>query len=533
METIETPKAKTGTDDVYHAYMQRMQASFTKAAQALDVLFYVDVDDLFESYLAALPQEQRQYHNCNCCRNFVNRYGNLVTIDGEGNLHSLIWNPDDAHEPMYSNATFAMKGLVEEGKVGGVFASSLPWWGTSKTGIWEHMSLMPPAKHVYRSLTKSDSEYMAEKKEDLRTVAYALSQYPLPLLDKVLQVLDSDKLYRTEKVEGPAKWLHGLQKSLSVVKGRRRANMLWKAVGEAPAGFCHPRSSMVGTVLDDLAAGKDFEQVKASFNAKMAPLRYQRPTAAPKAGNIEQAEKLVAQMGIADSLKRRIARLDEVLLHAFWTQSQAPGTDDKAGSVFGHLKPKATKVLPALAIPPKVITWVKFLATVLPAAQQVEYLTTAGRRNFMTFVTEKVDGSPQILQWDNPYSWFVTNAGSLARDHDLPSNAFVNVPGIAGMPYTWGGGKYSHFGESVAFLLDGASSESNSLCLFPEILKSELHEVRATIEAYSQAGRMELKSGAAVAIRLTGHDGRIQFGPETFRVTADGVQTLYSIDRWD
>ena len=76
METIETPKSKTGTDEVYHAYMQRMQASFTKAAQAVDVLFYVDLDGLFDHYLAALPEEQRQYHNCNCCRSLVSTVTN-------------------------------------------------------------------------------------------------------------------------------------------------------------------------------------------------------------------------------------------------------------------------------------------------------------------------------------------------------------------------------------------------------------------------------------------------------------------------
>lgn len=52
-------------------------------------------------------------------------------------------------------------------------------------------------------------------------------------------------------------------------------------------------------------------------------------------------------------------------------------------------------------------------------------------------------------------------------------------------------------GEGAFFILkDCRDLNTPHLCLFPEFLKHELREIRSTIEAYSQAGKM---GGAAEA----------------------------------
>jgi hypothetical protein len=47
-------------------------------------LFRTNVTDLFDSYLAGFADPvERQYHNCSCCRHFLNHYGSLaVIVDG-------------------------------------------------------------------------------------------------------------------------------------------------------------------------------------------------------------------------------------------------------------------------------------------------------------------------------------------------------------------------------------------------------------------------------------------------------------------
>jgi hypothetical protein len=98
----------------------------------------------------------------------------------------------------------------------------------------------------------------------------------------------------------------------------------------------------------------------------------------------------------------------------------------------------------------------------------------------------------------------------------------------------WGVGPSSHI-EAAFFLLEGCEDKKYrtdaGLALFPSCLKAELHEVRTTIEAYSQTGTLEpLISGASAAgLRLQKGAG---YGVQ-FRVTSGGKTQEYTIDRWD
>lgn len=61
-----------------------------------------------------------------------------------------------------------------------------------------------------------------------------------------------------------------------------------------------------------------------------------RPTAAPSAGNVAQAEKVVAALRSAGALSRRFAKLEDIQTIWKWT---APATPQRAnGGVFGHIK---------------------------------------------------------------------------------------------------------------------------------------------------------------------------------------------------
>ena len=146
------------------------------------------------------------------------------------------------------------------------------------------------------------------------------------------KLLDSEQLYRSEKVAGPARWLMALHERLAAIKKKPhvREAIVWRAVATAPPGFCHVRSTMVGTLLADLAAHMPFHQVRRRFSDKMHPLQYQRPTAAPSAGNIAQAEKAMKELDAAGALARRFARLED-LQATLWTPP-APAAPPREGN---------------------------------------------------------------------------------------------------------------------------------------------------------------------------------------------------------
>ena len=382
-------------------------------------------ENLFDVFLDSIPQEDRQYHNCSCCRHFVNRYGSIVSVNDDGSTKSAVWSVQNAPD-YYKPAMEAMIAKIKKSKISGVFLTSESELGNFTTGVWHHFSLNIPKDVRYRRGRLTAGQAMAEKREDLKNVMRAVSEFKHETVKQAVAILKTDALYRSEKLLGAAEWLE----SLYSIKNR---NLIWRHIASAPAGFCHPRSSMIGTLLEDLEQGMSFDLVSRRFADKMHPLRYQRPQAAPTAGAIQQAEKLFAELGLGPSLRRRYARFEEV--ETFWTPKQKK--EEKSESLFGHLTPKGEQPRNISQMPEVTMTWVKFRDTVLPDAEEIELLTPAygSRLPIATILTSADMDAPPILQWDtqekrNPFSSYVWHGGSDMAQFGLANNSFVKVKGI-------------------------------------------------------------------------------------------------------
>jgi hypothetical protein len=532
----DVPDVVSGNhDDVeYDAFLARVQARFSANIGAASPLFTTDAEGMWTAYLDSFSPEQRQYHNCHSCRQFIERFGALVTIDDAGMTASAVWNENDAPE-LYRPAVRAMERLARRGRVTGVFLSADAVWGSPVTGIWRHFAVTPPKAMIYnRRAILTAEQAMAEKREDYGIVQRALAEFSQPMVEQALTLLQTESLYRSEKVLGPAQWLRDLHVARGAAKGTARDNVTWKAVATAPTGFCHPRSSMVGTLLEDIAAGLDFSEVSRRFAEKMHPLQYQRPQAAPSVGNIAQSEKLVEKMGIAASLRRRFARLDEV--EALWMPAPTQDEPKGGGGVFSHLQPKsAAPPMGGTDMPAVTMTWDKFQRTVLPEALEIEFFAPHGSDNYTALVTAVDPDAPPILQWDreeqrNPVSWYVWHGGSSAAQWGLSGGRFHKVSAVTLKPSMWHGGN-DHQGAGVVFILDGAKeSRFAGLALFPETLRAELREIRPTIEAFSRNGQIEgVEEASACGIALMkGNNWNARF-----RVRSATSTVEYKLDRWD
>lgn len=519
-------------DGEYDAFLARVNARFlANCADGAKPLFTTDAEDLWGLYLGTFTDPtDRQYHNCHACRQFVERFGALATVGDDGMVMSAIWNEGDAPEA-YRPALAAMAKAVRRAKVTGVFMSSDAVWGTPETGVWHHLAVRPSASMVFKRATQTAGQAMAEKREDFKTVMNALNEFTQPHLETALTLLKTDSLYRSEKVLGQAEWLHALHVSRASSHGTGKANAVWRAIATAPTGFCHPRSSMIGTLLEDIAAGKEYSEVSRAFAAKMHPLSYQRPQAAPTAGAIATAEKVMQQLGAAGALARRFARVDEV--QALWRPT--PKKDDApTGGVFGHLKPKGAEA-PAMSIPAQTMTWDKFQRTVLPSAERIEFLAPS-HGSYTALVTAVNADAPPILQWDredarNPVSWYFWNGGSSASQFGLRGGQFHEVSAVTLKPSMWGGGN-EHQGAGVMFVIaDARESRIAGAALFPEILKAEFHCIRSVLESYSQGASIEgMKEPHAAGVMLTKGN---KCWNATVRVWSAGRPLDYRLDRWD
>ena len=287
---------------------------------------------------------------------------------------------------------------------------------------------------------------------------------------------------------------------------------------------------MAGTLLDDIKAGLEFTDCATRFAAKMRPDQYQRPTAAPSAGNIAQAEKLVEALGIRPSLERRFARVDE--LRTIW-QPVAPVERAAArGGIFGHLKAKGEPAVPAVEVPAVTMTWAKFADKVLPKAKRLQ-INVPYHGAFIGMVTAVNPDAPPILKWDSeadryPVSWYCYMSGSDARQFGL-STGWADVQVVTRFPNEVVERPMPFLSEGAILIIEGAhDTRQSGNALFPEILKDELHGARATIEAYARSAQLAGRDESAC-----GYDLRKQQATCTLRAFVDGGWSGYRIDRWD
>lgn len=521
----------TEQDHGYDSF-EKLVAIHTSEFAKLGPIFETMVPNLWDIYLDSLPQAHRQHYTCHACRRFIERYGHLVVIEKNGLSHPLLWGSWNEGLPeFFAHAITRFCETVRKAKIKGVFVSSDQVWGQPVTGQWTHLHAQNP--RLFKDVTQTADQVMAERKQDYIMLKRALSEISLPAAEQAVRVLEADALDRSEKTLGMAKWFLDLQKLQgSPVKD----HLLWYAVATAPPGYCHIRSGMLSTLLDDIIEGLPFDSIKKRWNEKMHPLQYQRPTAAPKDGAIKQAEELFEKLSAAGALRRRYAELRDIQQFLWQPQVKVEAPAAAGGGIFDHLKAKNTGVN-VVDLPSKTMTWEKLQRDILPNARTMEIFVPHHSTGFVQLVTAADENAPPIIQWDgeprNPVSWYLYHTrfgnGMAALHWNLKSNTWTKVTGICYGPSQWQQPeKFTHQGERVIFLIEGCqdTNKNQGIGLFPEIMKAEFHGVRSVLEAYSKKAIIEGVGSAAGLAMVKGRMDR----PIIVRVNDDAT---YELDRWE
>lgn len=539
-ELVTGSSPRQDEEAAYPVLLRSIRERFAGTVEEGASLFRVDTADMFPLFLAALPEHLRQQYTCSACRRFVNRFGRVVKIGPDGRLESVLWDADAAPDPV-RDAVGALQSAVVEAKVDSVFLAKEAVWGVPVSRVakepfeWHHMSVAPDPRHIHRHPLLTAPQAMAAKREEYGMLCRSFEEFTADHVAQAVALLKSETFYRSEKCIGVAEWLSRLYVARTAERSEvRRAHITWLAVASAPAGYCHVRSGMIGTLLEDIAAAKPVAEIQRRFADKMHPLKYQRPQVGPSDGNVEQAEKIVRALASAGALDRRFAKAEEV--EALWRPS-AKNAAPAEGGVFGYLKSKV-KGPDLLEIQGPKMTWEKFQRELLPTADHIEFQVPA-RGSFIALVTAVNAEAVPILQWDreerrNPVSWYVYHNGSPAEQWHLQSGRWVAVTAITRLPPNWHGAEPRHHGDGVILLLEGAHDRQGStgMGFFPEQLRSEYHPVRRTMEAHARA------KGVAGAEEATacGVDARKgATWDHVVRVTdrTRGTRTSLTLDRWD
>jgi hypothetical protein len=516
----------TATAERYEGYPAFEGMVAFRVQDATMPLFETDVSPecLWEAYLGKLPEARRQHYNCHACRRFIQKYGGLLRIEN-GHPFTILWAGEDVPS-FFLPSVVAMQDLSLRARVTGVFLSPDRVWGTPEAGGWTHLA-GPMFPSPFSERGKTAAQAMAEKTEDFKMLSRALADYSIDVARQAVRVLQADALSRGEKTLGVAQWFLTLHEKIEAVRGNRRENLIWQEVAVAPPGFAHIRSTMISTLLDDLLSGLSFDAISKRWSDKMHPLQYQRPTAAPAAGTVAQAEKLVEKLGLASALERRAARLEDVL--AFEWRPPEPRVQ-RSGGVFGHLLNEQPK--PGLNLPTTPITWEKFRRTILPGAQSIEIMVPS-RGGFYGLVTAVHPDAAPLLQWDglegrprNPVSWYFYHGGSNAVTWGLMPG-WNPVSAVFLSPHNWQEpAKFTHQGAHAMFAIQNARAHleikvhDHGLVDLVDVMPRLVPKGQTADSAIVQAARVSYGEG-------TKHGER---GPRLIRYLARTATRLRS--RW-
>lgn len=498
-------------------------------------IFETDAKELDTVYLHGFPVAIRNIYDCHCCLEFIRQVGKLVVIDpNTGQATSLlrIANPPNLLRVPLNNV--AMQ--AEQAPIIGLFVHQKHHViGRPSTGKWfhlhcelQHTSELQIRWCDYDTLSRFLQQYSDDK----------LNEYVMCALDW----LASGKFARPEALKPHIVFLQTLLSHLDKLRQdpTKRSNLLWLEMSRAPVAFCHWSQSLPGKLINAIHLGQTLDLVAPQFNELMGGNVYQRPQTEPSAGNVARAEKLLDELKL--DLRRRLLRLEEVP-ERLWPiaklDAEPPAYDDQPSP--SNQEP----VFPqTIASNPERMSWLEFKHDQLPKAERIFYYTGNWADSFGALSTAVDPNANPLLQWDllpheggpptrNPVSWYMWTDGSHSRQYNLLSNTWSEVSCITHLPHMWNGGedKFSQHSRGIMLVLkDAFEQRSPGLALFPSMLRSDLREVRATIEHISKMTKMEsLDQGTTCGVILQASNSAWK---ARVLVQTKFRSTEYVLDRW-
>jgi len=398
----------------FKEFKQRLQDHFALliASQAVLYVTNVEKDLIWETYLSSFSDdEERQGHNCNCCKQFLRPFGNIVVI--ENNKLRSIWD-FECEEP-FKDAVRLLNDMVISAPIANVFVSMVGKLGIDSNRClgpdgtvtrWEHLSLLLPKKFVTLS-HQSEEALQGGYRDSKNVLKRALDEITLDALDTTLDLIDQNSLYRGEEYKAVVSKFRELKKVYDEIPAEDKDNFCWTTSRAAGDGISKIRNTAIGTLLVDISEGKkELDHAVRAFESIMAPANYMRPTAIMTKGMIADAQAKIEELGLMDSLGRRFAVKDDITANnVLYLNRDSAATL----SIFEQLGEEAA-INPKKLSKVEEVTIENFISKVLPSATKIEILME-GRlsNNLMSVIAPMVAGSAPLFKWDNGFSWSYNN----------------------------------------------------------------------------------------------------------------------------
>lgn len=402
-------------------------------------LFRVDInkDVLWNLYLSAFPEgtnpvyKERTEHDCNCCKQFVRAVGDVVAIK-DGELVS-IWDGKTG-DVNYQVVSDALANYVKSAAVKDVFLHYEATAGTNKSfhslvngtvGEWDHFHVNIPSKFVKKNADIASALSIIRSTHDV--FLRALKEIDQESIDTVLELISQNSIYRGEEHKYMVSEFSKLKKQIKKLSDAELDLFVWERVSTVPGSITNIRNSVIGSLLTDLSDGKDLEVAVKSFEAKVAPTNYKRPTALVTKRMVDDARATIESLGLTSALQRRYASINDIAINNILFADRN-ARQKINGDVFDDISSgvkASTKKLDKV----EEVGIEKFIADILPKATSIEVLMENSHTANLVSLIAPVDPTANpMFKWDNGFSWSYT--GDVADSiKERVKNAGGNITG--------------------------------------------------------------------------------------------------------
>lgn len=380
-------------------------------------MFRVNSQNLWETYLDSFPAgsdpiyKERTEHNCNCCKQFITAVGNVVSIEN-GQLKS-IWDISIPNEPEYQIVADALSASVKSSKIMSQFFHFEKTAGTrnnfqqllnGEVKGWEHFFVNIPDKFVKSNA--SIPSIIGSFNSQVSVFTRALEEITIDSVNLVLDLISQNSLYRGEEQKFVLGEFLNIKTKYDEMSVAQKNMYVWQNAVNMQGSILGIRNSVIGTLLTDLSDDVDLEKAVKSYEAKVAPQNYKRPTALVTKGMIDKAKKEIESLGFTSALERRYAVLSDITVNNILYANRDVKKkitddifDELSSSVGEKINPKTFSKVEEVGIE-------KFISDILPRAESIEVMfENSHMNNLVSLIAPKDPTSNNMFTWDNKFSW--------------------------------------------------------------------------------------------------------------------------------
>ena len=406
----------------------------------------IDKDHLWELYLESFPADanklyiERREHDCNACKQFIKKFGNVIAIQKDKIISIWDFIPSD---PNYQSSIKAMADYIHEQHEIDIFLTNEQKQGCDKNYqevngeviTWEHFYYNLP-KQMIKKVDNTELNKLRGNFRDTRNVFLrSINEISIESVEIVLELIDQNSLYKGEE------WKAVLEKFYSIKKESLDIENLsawsWPVSMKLGPAIGRIRNHSIGVLLQDISNNIELDEAVKRYEKIVAPSNYKRPKAIFTEKMILQAKEKINELGFLDSLERRHARIEDITVNnILFANTDTIKKMKKSSDVFESLSKTIPDKMPKISTIEE-IPFQTFITEVLPKLTHVElFMENRLEPNLVSLIAPENSKAPSMFKWNNAFSW-AYNGNITDSMKQRVQKAGGNVDGVLRFSIMW------------------------------------------------------------------------------------------------